>query len=262
MEHNLSKLNVSFDYMSDREASLEGLIADYPSITFSEQYEKLKKTTLGLATFSIFTASFNLTTPLTITTAVASVSIGNLTMFFFLVFAYQFYILKCFTDEYALITEKLSDQPNQNYYFYLMCRRAELKYKKLTGQIPETFSMHGIEVNKKMVHAPAIAHTFKSQTEHDVLIEKISTEFEIKIDNPSTLKSRIYLLNSKVSEADEQFWQANKKRYLVRQKPIFNHYRVPLLYTYAGLFTTILLIFPEIKDIPLVALQWFQNFFI
>lgn len=63
--------------MSDREASMQGIIDEYPSVTFSEQYDKLKKATLGLATFSIFTASFNLTSPLTITTAVASVSIGN-----------------------------------------------------------------------------------------------------------------------------------------------------------------------------------------
>ena len=138
-----------------------------------------------------------------------------------------------------------------------------MKFKNLTKHglqgTPE-FTMHGIQLRNKMHHAPTIVHTFASQEELESLKEKISNEFGIVIDNSSTLKTRIYLLESHVYEEDIKFWHENKNRFLIKQTPVLNHYKIPLFYSIFGLMTTVLLVFPELKELPVLLLDWIQHY--
>jgi hypothetical protein len=243
----MKKLRVPYEIIGEREASLDSVREEMPTFNFSTEYEKLKKTILMLSTFSIFMVSFNITTPLTISTGIASISVGNLTLFFILLLIYQLYTFKCFRDEFNLIAENTAISLKQTYYFYLLCRRAALKFKNALD-IPDgdyEFKMHGIQVGNKMHHAPAISHMFSNKQQLSQWESKLSEDFGFL---PQGKKYMIFLTDSETSEQDIEFWHRHKKRLYTKRKPIQNHYYIPLTYSCIGILTTIVMIFPKLRE--------------
>ncbi|MEZ8602598.1 hypothetical protein [Vibrio splendidus] len=257
----MKKLRVPYDIIGVREASLDSLQEELQPFNFTSEYEKLKKTALSLSTFSIFMVSFNLTTPLTIATGVASISIGNLTLFFVLLLIYQLYTLKCLRDEFALIAENTTGSLKQKYYFYLLCRRAALNFKErnlVRNTSDIEFSMHGFEVDKRMVHAPTIVQKFTNDTQLEQWRSKLPLDFAFrKYVNPN--EWQIYLKDSTISQEDLDFWHKNKKRIYVKRKPIHNHYYIPLAYSALGILTTLLMIFPEFREWLISVPNWISS---
>ncbi len=245
----MKKLRPSYEIIGEREASLDSLQEEIQTFNFTNEYEKLKKTSLSLSTFSIFMMSFNLTTPLTISTGVASISIGNLTLFFVLLLIYQLYILKCLKDEFSLFIENHTGSLKQNYYFFLLCRRAEMKlktYNLVPNNSEIEFTMHGIEIDQKMYHAPAILYEFASEEDLQHWQKILNTDFSIRKQIHS--KWYVYLSDSKINQDDINYWHENKKRIYTKRKRVHNHYYIPIFYSILGLLSTLLLIFPTIRE--------------
>ncbi|MCS0013322.1 hypothetical protein [Vibrio parahaemolyticus] len=246
----MKKLRVPYDIIGDREAAMDSVRDEMQTFSFTAEYDKLKKTLLSLSTFSIFMVSFNITTPLTISTGVASVSVGNLTLFFVLLFIYQLYTLKCLRDEFDLLSENSVASLKQTYYFYLLCRRAALKFKEqdlVKNNADFEFTMHGIQIGRVMHHAPALTHEFQNENQLDLWREKLSADFSFHKLRHSN-KWQIFLSDAKTSDKDIEFWHKNKKRLLTKRKPVHNHYYIPLVYSALGLITTLMMIFPKFRE--------------
>lgn len=245
----MKKLRVPYEIIGDREAALDSVREEMPTFNFTPEYEKLKKTTLSLSTFSIFMVSFNITTPLTISTGIASISVGNLTLFFVLLLIYQLYILKCLCDEFSLLTENTATSLKQTYYYFLLCRRAALKFKKhdlVTNPADFEFKMHGIQVGKIMHHAPALTHVFQNEQQRTLWQTKLEKDFNFhKLMHGN--KWQIFMSDATTSEQDIEFWHKQKKRLYTKQKPVHNNYYIPFAYSCIGLVTTVMMIFPQFR---------------
>lgn len=236
--------------IGDREASLDSVLEEMPSFNFTEGFDKTKITSLRLATFSIFMTSFNISTPLTISTGETSISIGHLKVFFIIFLIYQLYILKCLIDDFSLSAESNTGGLKQKYYYYLLCRRAAMKLKKhelVDANSDIEFKMNGIDIGRKTHHAPAIIRAFESSEELERWRSELRDDFSFK-QNTHNNTWMIFLTEASVSEEDIKYWHKYKKRLYYKLRPVHNHYYIPVIYSVLGLCTTILMIFPALRE--------------
>lgn len=243
----MDKLNPSYELSGIREASLDALISEQPRVQFTPEFEKAKKACLRLSTFTILMASFNITSPLTIKTGIAEISIGDLKLFFILIILYQAYNIYCLKCEHQLGLLYGIEPLKSTFLHYLASRKAAISFRSKGVATTADFSMHGIEVGSEMLHTPAFIYSFKSPTERERWRKLIAPEFVID-DFLTTQGQRIYLQNSSITKEDLEYWHNNKKRLYIKTKPVIIHFHIPLIYSLVGLAATATIIFPSLKS--------------
>lgn len=243
----MNKLNPSYEISGVREASLDALINEQPRVQFTPEFEKAKKACLRLATFTILMASVNITSPLTISTGITQISIGDLKLFFILILFYQIYCIYCLKWEHQLGLLYGIEPLKSQFLHYLASRKAAMNFKSKGVTATADFSMHGIEVDGKMLHTPAFIYSFKSPTERERWRKLIAPEFVID-DFLTTHGQRIYLQNPSITKEDLEYWHNNKKRLYIKTKPVIIHFHIPLIYSLIGLVATLTIIFPSLKS--------------
>ena len=251
----MNKLRPSYEIIGLREASLDSLISEYPQVNFTPEFDKSKKASFRLATFSILMSSFNISSPLTISAGVASISIGDLRLFFALIFIYQLYTIKCLVDESNLSLLNAIEPLKERFCQFLLSRKAAMVFREKGVGGDLEFTMHGIEINDRMLHTPAIVHKFKSMSERERWREAITPDFVID-DFLLTSGQRVYFANPTIEVEDLDYWHKNKKRLYIKTKPMINHYYIPLIYSLIGALATLVIVFPSIKAVPF----WLCNY--
>ena len=162
------RTQIPYEIIGEKEASIDSIYDEITSFNFTSQYEKIKKSSMSIATFSIFMVSFNITTPLTISVGASSISVGNLKIFFILLIIYQTYLLKCLIDEFSLSAEEQTSSLKLKYCWNLLTFRADTLFRQNGGNYSagEKFTMHGIDDirNNKSYTKPSIVHISKAMT--------------------------------------------------------------------------------------------------
>lgn len=231
-------LRPDYEIHGVREAALDSLLSQMPDISFTSEFDKSKRISLSLATFSILMASFNISTPLKITTGVATISIGDLWLFFALVLLYQLYAIKCLVDESGLSLLKIIEPLKPMYTSFLLCRRAAISFRQKGVGVVSNFTMHGIEVGRDTLHKPTVVYKFKSAAERERWKKELSPEFVID-DFMTNNGQRIYMPDASVTEEDIDFWHKRKRLLYIKRKPMINHFYIPLLYSIVGVISTV-----------------------
>lgn len=242
----MDKLNPNYELSGVREASLDALINEQPRVQFTPEFEKAKKACLRLSTFAILMASINITSPLTISTGITEISIGDLKLFFILILLYQIYNICCLKWEHQLGLLYGIEPLKSTFLQYLASRKAAINFRSKGVATTANFSMHGIEVGGQMLHAPAFTYSFKSPTERERWRKLIAPDFVID-DFLTTQGQRIYLNTQSITDNDIEYWHNNKQRLYIKTKPVIIHFHIPLGYSLVGLVATATIIFPSLK---------------
>jgi len=248
----IPQTQIPYEIIGEHEASIDSICDEITSFNFSSQYEKIKKNSMSIATFSIFMVSFNITTPLTISVGASSLSVGNLKIFFILLIIYQIYLLKCLIDEFLLSSENYTSPLKQKYCWNLLFFRANKLFIQNEGiySAGEKFQMHGFNDihNNKSYTKPSIIHIFKDDEELQNWEAKLGAQFSFLKQNNSNDKWYVYLTDSMLSKNDLKYWKINKKRIYTKLKAVQNHYHIPLIYSVIGIVTTIFMISSSLRE--------------